>query len=807
MIRDISIKILLVCSFLVSGLMPTMIVSLIGFATTKAELNQQAFRQLESVRNIKKEQIYNFFSERIDNISTFAHNPYILQAYKDLKKAFAAAGGTKSQRFRGLLDESYLAPTSYIKVHDRYFNYFKHLIEQYGYYDLFLMDNLNGDTFFTVRKESDFGISIGKVSSSLRDVWVKSIDTGDIALSDTKPYPPSNNAPAQFLAAPINEKDSIIGVVAVQISIESIDHIMKERSGMWKSGETYLVGPDKKMRSDSYMDNRNHSVFASFNGTVEKNGVDTSASRAALNGITGTDTIVNYRGVEVLSAFTPIEIAGVKWAMIAEIDKDEIEQQIDKALNTKITFLFITSAAILLLLSLIISIFISKGIRNTIGQLEKMMKDVLKGNLSARGDAGSVGVDFRGVVHSANQLIDAFAHQWEDKRKLEEQIHYAEKLNAIGTLAGGIAHDFNNILTSMFAYSHIVMAELPKNGPARENMEEIVTAIRRAAELVEQILTFGRRVKTEEKIIDISDIVNSTVKFLKATSPKNITIYFQPPETLLYIKASQSQITQIVMNLCTNAIYAMLETGGVLEILLNKGTGKENNLLNLNGIEYCKLTVKDSGHGIDPAIKDRIFEPFFTNKPVGQGSGLGLSIVHGIVLNYKGKIDVDSSPGKGAIFNIYLPLAKPGSNKEIVSVPPESLTGNGEHILFIDDEIPICQSQTKILESNGYKVTAISDSRKVEKIIRTNPGKYQLIISDFIMPHINGIEVAKIILTLQPEIPFILTTGYGHYDSLIANDEIKNIGITALLKKPYEKNQLLRIMGQTLKGTDKNESI
>jgi hypothetical protein len=507
--RDISIRPLLIASFTISGLIPIMIVSLIGFSTARTELKEQVFRQLESVRNIKKVQIENFFSKRIEDISVFAANPYVLEAYNHLEESFIEAGGVTGQKFAGHLDEAFRAPISYRKVQDRYFPYFKFLIETYGYYDLFLMTPEFGDTLFTVRKESDFGIRIGEVSSSLRDVWLKVIKTGHLALSDTRPYPPSDNAPAQFLAAPIRNDTRIIGVIAVQISIDSIDEIMKERSGMWKTGETYLVGPDKKMRSDSYMDKANHSVHASFNGTVEKNGVDTAAFKAAFKGITSTDIILNYRNRQVLSAYTPIDIEGVKWAMIAEVDVEEIDAQIANALNKKIIFLFLVSALVLFLLSMTITIFISKGIKNTIFQLEQMIKDVLKGNLKARGDCDSVSVDFKAVVHNANQLIDAFAGQWEEKRKLEEHVQYTQKLKAIGILAGGIAHDFNNILTSMFAFSHIVMSELPADSQAAENMEEIIAAIHRASELVDQILTFGRQSGDEKRKVEISVVIKT----------------------------------------------------------------------------------------------------------------------------------------------------------------------------------------------------------------------------------------------------------------------------------------------------------
>ena len=805
MTRDISIKLLLVCSFLISGLIPIMIVSLIGLNIAKVELKEQAFRQLESVRNIKKEQIKNFFTERINNVSVFAIDPYIIDAYKNLKKAFADAGGPESKCFKGCLDEVYDAPVSYKKVHDRYFPFLKSMIRQYGYYDFFLIEPIHGHTIFTVRKESDFGIPIADVSSSLRDVWLKSCAEKRIALSDTKPYPPSQNDPAQFLAAPIIENGTVLGVVAVQISIDSIDSIMKERSGMWQTGETYLVGPDLKMRSDSYMDQKNHSVHASFNGSVEKNGVNTPASRKALAGITATGIIVNYRGQEVLSSYTPVDIGGVKWAMIAEIALKEIERQIAGALNTKIILIFIISAAILLLLSLVISIFISRGIKNTIQQLENMIKNVLNGELQVRGDEDSVGVDFKKVVHSANLLIAAFVGQWEEKRKLEEHIQYNQKLKAIGTLAGGIAHDFNNILTSMFAYSYIVLAELPEGSPAKENMAEIVASIRRATELVEQILTFGRQVKREKKSVNILKLVMGTEKLLTAMLPKTIIIKNHLPEEPVFIAVTPSQCNQILMNLCTNAGYAMQESGGILEIAVEKIPNLGGEIPGLKNGNYCKLSVHDTGMGMTPEISERIFEPFFTTKPMGQGSGMGLSIVHGIVLNAGGKITVKSEPGKGSCFDVYLPLLDEDMLEENKLESPEFVSCVGGHILFIDDEIPICQAESKILESLGYCVTIISDSREVERVFMKNPDRFDLVITDLNMPYINGIELAKQVLCLRPDIPVILTTGYSHYDELVDQKKITEIGITTLLIKPYEKEQLARLVAHTLQHKEKQD--
>jgi signal transduction histidine kinase len=792
LVGDISIRPLLISSFLASGLILIMIVSLISLSTTKTELKDQVFRQLESVRNIKKVQIENFFTRRIKDISVIAANPYTIEAYIHLEKAFSAAGGAAGQKFKGHLEEKYDAPGSYREIHDRYFPYFKYVIQQCGYYDLFLMSPEFGDTLFTVRKESDFGIPIGRVSSSLRDVWLNVMKTGNIALSDTKPYSPSNNAPAQFLAAPIRQNNKIIGVAAVQISIHTIDEIMKERSGMWKTGETYLVGQDKKMRSDSYMDKINRSVHASFNGTVKTNGVDTVASRAALKGITSTGIIRNYRNREVLSAYTPISIEGVKWAIIAEVDIEEIDMQISDALNRKIIFLFIVSAVILFFLSMVVAIFISKGIKNTILQLELMIKDVLKGNLKARGDCDSVSADFKVVVHSANQLIETFAEQWEEKRKLEEHMQYNQRLKAIGTLAGGIAHDFNNILTSMFAYSHIVMADLPPDSKTNEHMKEIIAALHRSSELVDQILTFGRQANDEKRKVEVSNIISGTLKLIKATISKNITLRYRESEEKIYIAATPSQLNQIVLNLCTNAGYAMKENGGILDVYTETVDCRGDESPNARPGSFCKLTVSDTGHGIAPEIQTNIFEPFFTTKPVGQGSGMGLSIVHGIVWNYGGWINIESTPGNGSAFHIYLPLTEPDNDDNLKPAALNLQNGSGEKILFVDDEIQICNSESYILQSACYDVLAVTDPIQAEKIFRETPEEFDIIITDLNMPHMDGLELTEKILELRPDIPVILTTGDRDYRRLVHSEHIKNSGIAAFLKKPYDKTQLLQ---------------
>ena len=797
MIRKIPIKTLLITGFLISGIIPTLVVSFVSYSTTRNEMKSQVFRQLESVRNIKKEQISNFFNERIANISAFAENPTVIEACKELRAVFNQEDGI----YKGYSQERFMAPRSYIRVHERYFRFFKNLISLYGYYDLFLLDSLFGDTFFTVRKEADFGVRMSEISTSLRDVWIDAVKKKRISLSDTRSYPPSDNMPAQFLAAPILELDEVIGVVAVQISIDSIDEIMRERSGMWETGETYLVGQDKKMRSDSYHDSLNHSVLASFKGTVEENGVDTDASREALQGIEDKKIVVDYRGKPVLSAYTPIVIKDVKWALIAEVDEEEVDKQIARALNSKIILLTGLSVLILLLLALIISTFINKGIRNILFQLEKVLDDILRGKLHARADPSSVGVDFQRVMARTNELLDAFVKQMKERRKLEKQIQGSQRLEAIGTLAGGIAHDFNNILTSMHAYALIIKKNMPKNSVAEENIDELMLSIRRASELVEQILTFSRQVKTEEVFLDISEEIRDSIKLFNAALPRNISVESHLSSERLLIKANPSQISQVIMNLYTNAYQAMQRNGGTLTISTDKVVLKDNVVSSLKSGFYCKISVRDTGHGMDRKTQDRIFEPFFTTKAVGEGTGMGLSVVYGIVRRCGGAIEVESFPGKGTCFDVYFPLAQKADFQERKQDHEISLSKGKGHILFVDDDAQICDSQKKALELIGYTVTAIQDSRAAEEIFSKNPDQFDVVILDLNMPQLNGFELAERIFKIRSNIPAILTTGFAE---LIDHKKIEELGFQALLLKPYRIDDISSLIADILKSGEEN---
>lgn len=325
-LKNLKMRPKLILLLVLVALLPLLIGGWQSSRLTTEALMQKSFDQLVTIREIKKKQIEAYFQERQNDISVLAGNPFTIQAYHELRDAMLSEGGAESGKFRGQTQGKFTAPDSYLAVHDRYIRYFQELTEKLGLYDLFFMDAERGEVFFTVTKEADFAQITANVPSSLQDVWKKA-KAGDAALSDTKPYSPSAGAPAQFIAAPLKENGVLLGVVAMQISLEEVNAIMQERSGMGQSGESYLVGPDKLMRSDSYLDPKNHSVIASF-AKPEKGQVDTDGSRKAFAGSRGEEIIIDYNGNPVLSAYTPIRLGDTTWALLAEIDLAEIQQPI-----------------------------------------------------------------------------------------------------------------------------------------------------------------------------------------------------------------------------------------------------------------------------------------------------------------------------------------------------------------------------------------------------------------------------------------------------------------------------------------------
>lgn len=384
----------------------------------------------------------------------------------------------------------------------------------------------------------------------------------------------------------------------------------------------------------------------------------------------------------------------------------------------------------------------------------------------------------------------------EQKELIEAQLLQAQKLESIGTLAGGIAHDFNNILAAIVGYSEISLTHLTAEQPIRRNLEKILQSAYRASDLIKQILTFSRKTDQNRTTIHLRAIIEEALKLLRATLPATIEIHSHLEAENDTVLADMTQMHQILMNLCTNAKHAMRENGGVMEISL-----KEEKIANQTAVghfrlspgTFLKLTVSDTGHGIRSDELDKIFDPYFTTKPLGEGTGLGLSVVHGIVKDHGGAIDVSSQMGSGTVFDVFLPISHATRQKKDNDVKP-LITGN-EHILLVDDEKNIVDSYSQMLISLGYRVTGMSDSRQALSAFRSRPNDFDLVLTDYTMPHMTGIQLAEAMLKIQPDIPILLSSGYSR-DNIIP--QLNDMGIKGILLKPLDKGKISKVLRQCL---------
>lgn len=389
------------------------------------------------------------------------------------------------------------------------------------------------------------------------------------------------------------------------------------------------------------------------------------------------------------------------------------------------------------------------------------------------------------------QLVQA------EHQELEEQFRQAQKLEALGTLAGGIAHDFNNILAAIISFAELAKMDNPANDELCENLDQILKAGNRATSLVRQILWFSRQQKQTRKSIQLRCVVTEALGLIRATLPATIEIEQYIAESLPDVMADASQLHQVVMNLCANAGHAMRGTHGQLHVGLDlfcvDDSGTSPNL-SLRSGNYVRLTISDTGHGMDEATRKRIFEPFFTTKAPGEGTGLGLSVVHGIIKSHEGGITVHSAPGQGSSFTILLPAVQTRAltdNAKSVIIP----TGNGERILFVDDEPDLCEAASRMINRLGYVPVTFNSSEEAWKAIQTGPDDYDLIVSDLTMPVLTGPDLARNVLELRPQFPIILTSGYSGDTS---EEFLLNLGVRELVPKPLDFQSLAHAINRAL---------
>ncbi len=371
---------------------------------------------------------------------------------------------------------------------------------------------------------------------------------------------------------------------------------------------------------------------------------------------------------------------------------------------------------------------------------------------------------------------------------MERQLRQTRKMEAVGTMAGGIAHDFNNILAVIFGRLELALMMLSEESAVKKHIRNALTAAERAKEITRQILAFCRKTEEERKPFYIKYAVAEAVKMIKSLTPSNIEIKFLMEANSSIIIGDPTQIHQIVMNLSSNANYVLKDRGGVIEIRIKEmciDTPEKIMIPHLSPGKYVRLSVSDNGPGMDKNVLERIFDPFYTTKPPGEGTGMGLAVVHGIVQSSGGAVTVESQPGKGTAFHCYFPLA--GQTEEVcesATVQKTVLSGT-EKILFVDDEKDILDVCQQMLTGLGYRVRVLPDSHQALDLFKKNPYLFDLLITDNIMPKMSGREMASEMLKIRPDLPVILITGRETDDKSFFEN-----GVNLIIRKPFTQNEI-----------------
>lgn len=382
-----------------------------------------------------------------------------------------------------------------------------------------------------------------------------------------------------------------------------------------------------------------------------------------------------------------------------------------------------------------------------------------------------------------------------EAKKLESKFQAVQRIESLGILAGGIAHDFNNILASIIGYTELALDKAKKETQQYEHLKEVLVASNRAADLVKQILTFSRQVNQEQKPVQVKLIVKEVLKLLRATIPSTIVIE-QNIQSSALLMGDATQVHQVVMNLCTNASHSMRDKGGTLTVNLSDVEQDSKFISEHSGLSpgsFIMLTITDTGHGMSPEVLEKIFDPFFTTKEKGEGTGMGLSVVHGIVHSHGGTIYAYSEPGKGSTFKVFFPVIESLSTlEEKIDMP---IPTGAERILFIDDEPAIAKLGKQILESIGYEVVTRTSSIEALEYLKARPNNFDLVITDMTMPKMTGDVLVGELIKVNPDIPVILCTGFS---ARIDEKKAMAMGIRAFVSKPILKHEIAKIVRKVL---------
>jgi len=387
----------------------------------------------------------------------------------------------------------------------------------------------------------------------------------------------------------------------------------------------------------------------------------------------------------------------------------------------------------------------------------------------------------------------------EERDRLMTALRQSQKMEAVGTLAGGIAHDFNNMLTPILGYTDLVMARLPPGDTLRHDLREVKKSALRAKDLVRRILAFSRQKGQELVCMALQPVLEECLKMLRSTLPATIVFHEDIATDCGQVMADSIQIQQILINLCTNAAHAMEESGGTLEVSLreigvNPGdtfAGQE-----CRPGKYLRLVVSDTGCGMDKATRERIFEPYFTTKEQGKGTGIGLALVHGIVKGHGGYLSVYSEPGQGTTFSLYFPVCCEAGG-QLLKAMDTSIPRGSERMLLVDDEEDVLKMLAEMSEYLGYQVTAVSDSTEAYAIFSTRPEDFDLVVTDQTMPGLTGVAMAQKIFTLKPRMPVIICTGFSE---ALTDGKARELGLAGYIMKPVVMGDFARVVRRALEG-------
>jgi len=639
----------------------------------------------------------------------------------------------------------------------------------------------------------------------VRPWYKKAKRLGDIVWTDPYVFFTSQK-PGITIAGPVYQPDnSLKGIVGVDIRIDQLStFIGKLKIG--KTGKAFLL--NRNMDVVAFPDlakiTRPNALSPGKTRLVKIHEIDDTLSRKAFEAVNWEKTAdgqliienplfakFENEGKTYNVMFTPFSDRQWPWLIGVYLPEDDYlgEIKANRTFN-----IFVTVA--ISIMTTFIALIMARGIIKPIAELEHESRAIRNHELDNISEVTSVYKEIQETADSFACMKASLVNYEEEKSKLEKQVRHSQKMEAIGTLAGGVAHDFNNILYPILGYTEMAIDEVAADSPAHESLHEIMTAAQRARKLVEQILTFSRLDHQGRIPLKIQSAVKEALSLLRATLPATIEVVRQIDEACGPVLADPTQIQQVVMNLCTNAFHAMQDHGGTLTIGLEEIQIASDDLpASHDPVTYVKLTVSDTGYGMSKDVLERIFEPYFTTKKVGEGTGMGLAVVHGIIKGYDGDIQVYSEPANGTTVHVYLPRIYEDLKADGQS--PAAIEKGDETILLIDDEDQIARMLEQMLKSLGYRVRAISDPLAALEIFENAPQSFDLIITDMTMPKITGDLLAREFLKIRPDVPVILCTGFS---KLIDEERALKIGIRRLIMKPVIKSEIAAAIREVLKS-------